>query len=97
MSSKTRKLKFMWMFTAMIGGEPGSSGLNGTFRGIYKIATFDLQIAKPSLTERAAREQYKKTGNCLIYNKLEFESLDEARFSPIGKVAWIRKVPIRKT
>ena len=81
----------------MIGGEPTGSCLTGTFRSVYKIATFDLQIAMPNLTERAAREQYKKTGNCLIYNKLEFESLDEARFSPIGKVSWIRKVLIRKT
>ena len=66
-----------------------------TFRSIYQLALFELRIAEPCLTERQARLLYNKTGLCLLWDKNQFETLEEAMWSPIGKMAKIDKIPIR--
>ena len=68
-----------------------------TFRSIYKLALFELQIADPNLNERTARLTYRKNKELWLWNREEFDSFEEAMWSPIGRIARIEQVRIRKT
>jgi hypothetical protein len=92
--SKPRK-KYLWLLSKIDNDEFTIICLAHTFRTIYKMALFELQIAEASMHERQAREKYKKTKECWIYNKAQFESFEEARWSPVGRIARIEKVYIR--
>jgi hypothetical protein len=95
--SKHRK-DFVWMLNKTEMGERVDGVVCAfTFRSIYKLALFNLAISMPSMHERQAREQYKKTGECMIYNMQEFETIEEAQWSPVSKIAIIKKVPLKQT
>ena len=95
--SRPRKT-YVWMLDKAIAGELITGVVCAyTFRSISKLALFNLQVSTPSLTERQAREHYKKTGDCQIYNKQEFGTIEESRWSPIGKIAIIKQVPLKQT
>jgi hypothetical protein len=96
MPSPTRKLQSVWLLTSWRGEEPRHLCVAGTFKSIYRLALFELQIAEPNLTERAAREHYRKSGGLRLWDRSRFEYEEEARFSPIGSHAEIHQVPVKK-
>jgi hypothetical protein len=55
-----------------------------------------MQIAEASLGERAAREEWKKAGLVWIWDRSRFESYEEAMWSPLGSLALIEKIPVKK-
>ena len=97
MPSQLRKLKEVWLLTARRGEEERPVCVAGTFKSVYALALFELRIAEPNLPERAARETFNKTGLLWLWNRAEFDSFEEAMWSPIGQAALIEKIPVKKT
>ena len=96
MPRPTRRLQSIWLLTSWHGEEPRHLCVAGTFKAIYRLALFELQIAEPNLTERAAREHYRKSGGLRLWDRSRFEYEEEAIYSPVGSGAIIHKVPVRK-
>ncbi|HII95367.1 MAG TPA: hypothetical protein HA367_06510 [Candidatus Methanofastidiosum sp.] len=96
MPSPLRKSKKVWILTKREGEIETVVCVTPTFRTAYKLALFELKIAKPCLTELQARRLYHKLGKCLIWNTLEFESFEEALWSPIGRLAKLQQVPVKR-
>lgn len=96
MPSQLRKLKEVWLLTARRGEEERPVCVAGTFKAIYALALFELQISEPSLQERAAREAFNQAGPVWLWNRAEFESFEEAMWSPRGRAALIQKIPVKK-
>jgi hypothetical protein len=71
-------------------------GVCGTFKAAYAIALFELRIAEPNLSERAARVQYRRTGELRLWDRSRFEYEEEARFSPVGSGAVLQEIPVKK-
>jgi hypothetical protein len=94
--SPTRRLQSIWLLTSWHGEEPRHLCVAGTFKAIYRLALFELKIAEPNLTERAARDRYRLTGSLRLWDRARFEYEEEALYSPIGSGAVIHKVPVRK-
>jgi hypothetical protein len=69
-----------------------------TFRSAYKLACFEAKIARPSMAERKTRIGMKKAGSrgAWIFDLDRFSSYEEARYSPIGSIVKIERVPLRK-
>lgn len=97
MPSPLRKSKKVWIITLREVDKETPTGVATTFRSAYKLALLDGKISKPCLEERLARILYRKTGFCLIWNTDEFESLEEAMYSPVGRLVKIQEVPVRRT
>jgi len=96
MPSPTRRLQSIWLLTSWQGEEPRHLCVAGTFKAIYRLALFELRIAEPNLTERAARDRYRLTGSLRLWDRSRFEYEEEAIYSPVGSGAIIWKVPVRK-
>ena len=96
MPSSTRRLQSIWLLTSWHGDESRHLCVAGTFKAIYRLALFELQIAQPNLTERAARDRYRLTGSLRLWDRSRFEYEEEALYSPVGRGAIIHKVPVRK-
>ena len=96
MPSPTRRLQSIWLLTSWHGDESRHLCVAGTFKAIYQLALFELRIAEPNLTERAARDQYRLKGSLRLWDRARFEYEEEARFSPIGSHAEIHQVPVKK-
>lgn len=67
-----------------------------TFRSAYKIAIFEQRIASPNLTERNAQLTMNKNGKVYLWDKDQFEYEEAALWSPLGKMAIIQKIPVKK-
>jgi hypothetical protein len=96
MPSQLRKLKEVWLLTARRGETQTPVCVTGTFKSVYALALFELRIAEPNLSERAARETFNKTGGLWLWNRAGFDSFEESLWSPIGQAARIEKIPVRK-
>jgi hypothetical protein len=68
----------------------------GTFRSAFKLVQLELGIAFPNLAERAALSVMNRNGRVLIWDTKNFEHEEEALWSPIGKLAIIQKIPVKK-
>ena len=68
-----------------------------TFRSAYKLALFELAIAAPNLTERDARIWMRRHGRVELWDMDQFEHLENAMWSPIGKLAILQQVIVRKS
>jgi hypothetical protein len=95
MPSPTRKNKEVWLLTSRIGEEEYPVCVCGTFKAVYAIALFQMQIAEASKAERAAREEWKKHGLVWLWDLSRFKSYEEARWSPLGSLALIEKIPVK--
>jgi hypothetical protein len=96
MPSPTRNNKEVWLLTSRVGEEERPVCVCGTFKAVYAHALFQMQIAEASLGERAAREEWKKAGLVWIWDRSRFESYEEAMWSPLGSLALIEKIPVKK-
>lgn len=96
MPSPTRRLQSIWLLTSWHGDESRHLCVAGTFKAIYQLALFELRIAEPNLTERAARDQYRLKGSLRLWDRARFEYEEAAIYSPVGSGAIIHKVPVRK-
>jgi hypothetical protein len=67
-----------------------------TFRSAYKIAVFEQGIGLPNISERAAQTLLNRNGKVYLWNKDEFEYEEAALWSPLGKMAIIQKIPVKK-
>ena len=97
MPSQVRNNKYVWLLSKRENDIQVPVGVAGTFRSAYKVLLFESKISKPNLTERQARQKYKKTGECWLWNKDEFETFEEAMWSPIGRIAKLEKIPILRS
>jgi hypothetical protein len=68
-----------------------------TFRGAYKLALFELAIANPNLHEREARIQMRRRGRVELWDLDQFEHLENAMWSPVGRLAILQQVAVRKS
>lgn len=94
MPSPTRS-KSVCLITARNGETETPTGVTGTFRKAFKLALFEQGISYPSLSERAALGVMNKVGRVYIWDSKQFEHLEEALWSPIGKLAIIQKIPVK--
>jgi hypothetical protein len=97
MTSPLRKSKKVWIVTLREVDREVPTGVVTTFRSAYQIALLDGRISKPCLSERLARILYRKTNLCLLWNVDEFETVEEAMYSPVGRLVKIQEVPVRRT
>lgn len=67
-----------------------------TFRNAYKIAVFEQKISLPNLSERNAQLLMNKNGRVYLWDKDQFEYEEAALWSPVGKMAIIQKIPVKK-
>lgn len=67
-----------------------------TFRSAYKIAVFEQKIATPNLSERNSQLLMNKNGRVYLWDKSQFEYEEAALWSPVGKMAIIQKIPVKK-
>lgn len=95
MPSPTRA-KSVHLITLRSGETEVPSCVVATFRAAFKIATFEHGINFPSLHERAALAVMNKMGKVYIWDSKQFEHLEEALWSPIGKLVIIQKIPVKK-
>jgi hypothetical protein len=93
--SQLRKLKEVWLLTARRGEDERPLCVTGTFKSVYALALFELRIAEPNLQERAARESFRSNGLVWLWNRAQFDSFEEAMWSPIGQAALIEKIPVK--
>jgi hypothetical protein len=96
MPSPTRNNKEVWLLTSRVGEEERPVCVCGTFKAVYAHALFQMQIAEASLGERAAREEWKKAGHVWLWDRSRFESYEEAMWSPLGSLALIETIPVKK-
>ena len=92
---KVLRTSKIWTLTKREGDVESPLCASVTFRSIYQLALLELHMANPSLTERQARLIYNRTGMCLLWDKDQFETIEEAMWSPIGKLAKIDKIPVK--
>lgn len=67
-----------------------------TFRSAYAIAVFEQKIATPNLSERNAQRLMNKNSRVYLWDKSQFEYEEAALWSPIGKMAIIQKIPVKR-
>lgn len=99
MPNPLRKLKSAWVLSKIEDDGPLTQVLiSGTFRSVYKLACFELRIAKPSMKERALRIGLNRTKSTVawLWDLNRFVSIEEAKYSPIGSIAKLEKLPVRK-
>lgn len=92
-----RKKREIYLVSKKVDDRQQIVGVASTFRSAYKVGCFDLAIAKPNLSEVQARRKRRKEKEVWLFNVLEFQSFEEAFFSPIGKTLKIEKIPILKS
>lgn len=99
MPSLLRNKKDVWLVSKLENEVMLPVLVATTFRSAYKLACFDAQISKPSMAERAARIGMRRTGakGVWIFDTDRFSSYEEARYSPIGSIVKIERVPLKKT
>jgi hypothetical protein len=68
-----------------------------TFRTAYRVALFENRIANPNLAERQAQFKLNREGEVWLWDRDRFEYEEEARWSPIGDMVKIQKVPVLKS
>lgn len=64
-----------------------------TFRSAYSYARLLGQVSNPALEERAAREEMKRDGLTLVWDRDRFESREAALYRQDGEHVTIRRVP----
>jgi len=94
--SPLRNKKWVWLLTERLVESHRPVYVAGTFKSAYQLALFKLSIASPNIGERAAREQANGQGLVWIWNTLEFETVEEALWSPLGKAAKLEKVEVKR-
>ena len=95
--SPLRNKKWVWLLTERLVESHRPVYVAGTFKSAYQLALFKLSIASPNIGERAAREQAKGQGLVWIWNTMEFETVEEALWSPLGKAAKLERVEVKRT
>lgn len=95
MPSPTRS-KEICLITLRTGETEAPFCVVATFRSAYKIAVFEQGIGLPNVSERAAQTLMNRNGIVYLWNKDEFEYEEAARWSPLGKMAIIQKIPVKK-
>ena len=96
MPSPTRA-KNMHLITLRSGELEKPSCLVATFRSSYKLALFEASISKPNLQERAALQVLNRSGEVWLWDLDRFEYEEESRWSPIGVMVKIQKIPVKKS
>lgn len=94
MSNSLRTNK-VWLLTKRENDSEKECCCSVTFRKIYKLAIFELNISTPSVSELQARRLYNKTNLCFVFDRDKFDSLEEALWSPVGQIAIIKKIPVK--
>jgi hypothetical protein len=95
MPSPTRA-KYIHLITARNGETETPICVAATFRGAFKIALFEQAISFPNLSERTALSIMNKMGRVFIWDSKQFEHFEEAQWSPVGKMAIIQKIPVKR-
>jgi len=98
MPSILRNKRDVWLVSKLENETMGPVLVATTFRSAYKLACFDAQISKPSLPERTARIGMRRTESkgVWVFDLDRFSSYEEARYSPIGSIVKIERVPLKK-
>lgn len=91
------RAKSVCLITLRNGETETPIGVAATFRSAYKIALFEQAISFPNLSERAAQSIMNKQGIVYIWDTSKFDYEDAARWSPLGKMAILQKVPVKKS
>jgi len=68
-----------------------------TFRGAYRLALFELAIANSNLDERSARMKMRREGRVQLWDMDQFEHLEQAMWSPIGRLAILQEIQVRNS
>jgi len=99
MPSLLRNKKDVWLVSKLKNEVMRPALVATTFRSAYTLACFEAQISKPSMAERAARIGMRRTDSkgVWIFDLDKFSSYEEARYSPIGSIVKIERVPLKKT
>jgi len=95
MPSPTRA-KYVHLITVRNGETETPICVAATFRGAFKIALFEQAISFPNLSERAALGIMNRMGRVFIWDSKQFEHFEEAQWSPVGKLAIIQKIPVKR-
>lgn len=95
MPSPTRA-KHVHLITARNGEIETPICVSATFRGAFKIALFEQGISFPNLSERAALNIMNSLGRVFIWDSKQFDHFEEAQWSPVGKMAIIQKIPVKR-
>jgi hypothetical protein len=91
------RAKEVCLLTVVTGESQTHLCVIGTFRGAYKLALFEAAISFPNLSERAAQTLMNQAGSVKLWDTKKFAYEEEARWSPIGKIISVCKVPVKHT
>lgn len=84
------------LVTLRVGETEVHSGVSATFRSAYKLALFEQGISFPNLHERAALALMNRNGQVFLWDTGQFQYEEEARWSPVGKMAIIQKIKVKR-
>jgi hypothetical protein len=96
MPSPTRA-KTVCLITSIVGETESHVCVVGTFRGAYKFSLFEAGISFPNLSERAAQALMNQNGSVKLWDTKKFAYEEEAKWSPVGKIISVCKVPVKHT
>ena len=96
MPSPTRA-KTVCLITAVVGETESHVCVTGTFRAAYKLSLFEAGISFPNLSERASQSLMRQNGSVKLWDTKKFAYEEEARWSPVGKIISVCKVPVKHT
>lgn len=97
MTQSIRNKTYVWLVYKIESDAVIPIGVTPSFRRAYKAALFAVSISSPSVSERAARAKSKPTGVTYVWDSLEFNSFEEALYSPIGRIAKLEKIAVIKS
>ena len=84
------------LVTLRTGEAEVHSGVSSTFRSAYKLALFEQGISFPNLHERAALAIMNRSGQVFLWDTSQFQYEEEAKWSPVGKMAIIQKIKVKR-
>ena len=107
---KNVKGKFLWN-TSVLKND-GNVAFKQKFRTHYQLPEIENKkdflehiknsqneyvISFPNLSERAAQTLMNQTGSVKLWDTKKFAYEEEARWSPVGKIISVCKVPVKHT
>lgn len=94
MPSPTRKSKILHLLTTRDVDTETPIGVAATFKTVYSNSLFIQRIADPNLSERAAREEMKRSGWVELWDRSRYSTAEEAKYSPTGSMAIISRIKV---
>ena len=89
------KTKHIYLISVRTNSSETISYAVSNFRGAYKLSIFDNGIVRANLGERHAKKVLNRLQKTILWDKSKFNTLEEALWSPDGKIILIEKIKFK--